>query len=290
MKQLFISLALLGLFVNPAGAALDFPDPTGVVNDYAEILSAETELKISKLIESVKESTSAEIAVVTIDTLEGYEINDYAVQLGREWGIGTPERDDGVLFLTAVEDRQTYIATGYGVEGYITDIQAHWITDHDVVPHFKSGDYDAGILAGTERIANALLDLEPIPSSDYSEDFLPQLLFWAVFFFSFLFPWLFAVLGRSKRWWPGGIVGGGLGAILWYFFGVLWIGIIGFSIFGFIFDYLASTNYKKGNDNWWTGGGSSGWGGGGSFGGGSSGSFGGFGGGSFGGGGGGSSW
>ncbi len=296
LKQMLISLALLGFFLNPTFAALDIPEPVGVVNDFANILSDSTESEITTLIESVKESNGVEIAVVTIESLEGYEINEYAVEMGRSWGIGNEERDDGVLFLTSVGDRQTYIATGYGVEGYITDIQAHWITEYEVVPYFKDGDYDAGILAGTKKIANAVLEIEALPNSaelvssqDY-EDILATILLWAIFLFSFLFPWLFAVLGRSKRWWPGGVAGGIFGSILWYFFGVIWFGIIGFSILGFLFDYFASSNYKKGKDNWWTGGGSSGWGGGGSFGGGSSGGFGGFSGGSFGGGGGGSSW
>ncbi|MDZ4217326.1 MAG: TPM domain-containing protein, partial [Candidatus Gracilibacteria bacterium] len=231
--------------------------------------------------------------VVTIESLEGYEVNSYAVEMGRAWGIGNKERDDGVLFLTAVQDHTTYIATGYGVEPYITDAQAFWITDRTVVPYFKNDDYDGGILAGVEKIKAALVDLEPLPeassSSESGFDF-GSLVFWFFILFGFVLPWLTAVFGRSKRWWPGGIVGLILATIIALLFGITLFIIIPFALFGFLFDYLASKNYKQGKNRWWTGGGSSGWGGGSGFGGGSSGGFGGFGGGSFGGGGGGSRW
>jgi len=296
MKKLFNSLVLLGLFpVALAQAQLSFPEPTGFVNDFANILSPAAEQSIASVIEALQEKTSAEVAVVTVQSLEGNDVNYYAVELGRAWGIGNAERDDGVLFLTAIDDRQTYIATGYGVEAFITDAQAFWITDQVVVPFFRNGDYEGGILAGTEKIAAALEGLEKLPenSSDFGEGFPVEVfIFFVFFFFSFVLPWVIAVLGRSKRWWPGGIVGGIMGVLLAALFSITFFIILPLALFGFLFDYLASKNYKSGKDRWWTGGGSSGWGGGSSFGGGSSGgsSFGGFSGGSFGGGGGGSSW
>ncbi|MDP2691804.1 MAG: TPM domain-containing protein [bacterium] len=293
MKKLTLLLALFVLFSDAALAQLNFPEPKGYVNDFANILSDETEQQITEIIQEIKDKTSAEVAVVTIESLEGYEVNSYAVEMGRAWGIGNKERDDGVLFLTAVQDHTTYIATGYGVEPYITDAQAFWITDRTVVPYFKNDDYDGGILAGVEKIKAALVDLEPLPeassSSESGFDF-GSLVFWFFILFGFVLPWLTAVFGRSKRWWPGGIVGLILATIIALLFGITLFIIIPFALFGFLFDYLASKNYKQGKNRWWTGGGSSGWGGGSGFGGGSSGGFGGFGGGSFGGGGGGSRW
>jgi len=275
-------------------AALSFPDPVGVVNDFANILSPSTEQQITDIIHEVEATNSAEVAVVTIDSLDGNDVNDYAVQMGRSWGIGHKDRDDGVLFLTAVAEHKTYIATGYGVEGYITDSQAFRITDQVVVPFFKQGDYDGGILAGVREIKKALVDLEKLPGGDQSSsiDFSAgDIFFFLIFFISFIFPWTAAVFARSKRWWPGGVVGAVIGALLALIFSVTFFIILPLSIFGFIFDYIASKNYKKGKSHWWTGGGSSGWGGGSSFGSSSGGSsFGGFSGGSFGGGGGGSSW
>jgi len=294
MKRIALIIVSALIFSQQTQAQLNFPEPTGYVNDFANILSEEAEQRITEVIEGIKDKTSAEVAVVTVQSLEENEVNYYAVELGRAWGIGNAERDDGVLFLTAIDDRQTYIATGYGVEGFITDAQAFWITDQVVVPYFRNGDYEGGILAGTEKIAAALAELETLPeASEGSTDGFPieVFIFSIFFFFSFVVPWVIAVLGRSKRWWPGGVAGGIMGFFLAFLFSITFFIILPLAIFGFLFDYLASKNYKAGKDHWWTGGGSSGWGGGSSFGGGSSGSsFGGFSGGSFGGGGGGSSW
>lgn len=293
MKKTFLSFLLVFTAVQTSFAQPVFPEPTGFVNDFAEVIPEATEQQIQTLVDQIKAETSAEVAVVTVESMQGYDENTFSVELGRAWGVGNEERDDGVVFLTAIEERVTYIATGYGVEGYITDAQAFWITDKVVVPYFREGDYGAGILAGVEQIKLALVDLEVLPentSSSSSEGLIINLFFWFVFSFSFIFPWVAAVFGRSKRWWPGGVVGAiiGLGIVL--LFSVTFLVVLPLAFFGFLFDYIASKNYKKGKSSWWTGGGGSGWGGGSGFGGGSSGGFGGFSGGSFGGGGGGSSW
>jgi len=269
------------------------------VKDYAEILSDETEAEITSMVEEIVASEIGALAVVTVPNLDGGEANQRAVELGRAWGIGHAERDDGVLFLTSVEDRVTYIATGYDVEPYIPDIIAFNITEYTVVPYFREGDYDSGILEGTKEIRKRLLEMEPLTAEEIAEmseggGVGLSWVFGIIFFLSFVFPWLAAVFARSKAWWPGGVVGGGVGVALASWFQTS-LGIaISLALFGLLFDYLASTNFKKGKSKWYTGGGKGGWGGGSSSGGwgSSSGgsSFGGFSGGSFGGGGGGSSW
>lgn len=292
-KWLLLLSTFFFLLSDTSFAKTPFPEPKGFVNDFAEIISENTEAKISNLIEEIKNKTSSEVAVVTIQSLEGSDPNDYAVELGRSWGVGTKERDDGVIFLIAVQDRKTYIATGYGVEGYITDAQAFWITDQIVVPFFKQGDFDNGILAGVEKIKEALVDLIPLPEKNTTSDFFTSEKFFRMFvsffpfIFLFIFIWVGSVLGRSKRWWPGGIIGAIISIILILVFSITFFILIPLTLFGFLFDYLVSNNYRKGKNRWWSGGGSRGWGGGNDFGGGSSS---GFSGGSFGGGGGGSSW
>jgi uncharacterized protein len=288
-RILAFSIAAL-LWIPAASAELVFPEPSGYVNDFAGILSEETELAIEELAKAITDERDAEITVVTVESLEGYDPNEYAVELGRAWGVGTEERDDGVVFLTSTGDRETYIVTGYGVEGYITDAQAFWITDRVVVPYFKEGDFDGGILAGVQEIKSALVDLEALPGGySSSGGDTGSIFFWVFFLFTFVFPWIGGVLARSKSWWLGGVLGGVAGYVLVLLFALSFLLLIPFILFGLFFDYLASSNYKKGKDSFWTGGGSSGWGGG-SSGGSSSGGFGGFSGGSFGGGGGGSSW
>ncbi|MDF2378983.1 MAG: TPM domain-containing protein [Candidatus Gracilibacteria bacterium] len=282
-----------GSFLHQAHAVLDFPEPDGFINDFAGIIDEPTELAIGELLDQINAENDAEVSVVTIQSLEENDPNYYAVELGRAWGVGHEERDDGVVFLTAVDDREVYIATGYGVEGYITDAQAFYITEKVVVPYFKEGDYGGGILAGVQKLKAALVDLEKLPENTSGGDSeIGPWLMLIFFLLSFVFPWTAAVLGRSKAWWPGGVVGGVSGLGLNFLFGTSIFFLIPLTLFGFIFDYVASSNFKKGKKSFWTGGGSSGWGGGsssgGGWGGGSSG--GGFSGGSFGGGGGGSSW
>jgi len=294
VKKLLLSLTLCCSLVFPAFAEITFPEPVGLVNDFADILSPEAELQITIAAAEIDEKNGAELTVVTVQSLQGYEVNDYGVKLFREWGVGHPDRNDGVLFLTSVDDRVTYIVTGYGVEEYITDAQTYWITDRAVVPHFKQGDYDAGILAGVEEIRKALVDLEALPELEGGgKGSVFSLFSWAfiiIFIISFVFPWLAAIFGRSKAWWPGGVAGGGVGALLAFLFEMTYWFALPLALFGFLFDYLASNDFKSGKKKWYTGGGRSGWGGGGFGGGSSGGGFGGFSGGSTGGGGGGSSW
>lgn len=299
MKRSLLLFISIFFWIPAASAELVFPEPSGYVNDFANILSEETEAEIEALAKSITDERDAEIAVVTVDSLEGYDPNQYAVELGRTWGVGTSERDDGVVFLTSVGDRETYIATGYGVEAYITDAQAFWITDAVVVPYFKQGDYNGGILAGVQEIKGALVDLEALPEySTEADDFTDWLsvFFFFLFVFFYIFPWFGGVLARSKSWWLGGVFGGIAGYILTLLFTTTVFLVLPFILFGLFVDYIASKNYKKGKNSFWTGGGSSGWGGGGGSsggwggGGGGSSSGGGFSGGSFGGGGGGSSW
>jgi len=107
------------------------------------------------------DSTSTQIAVVIIPTLNGNDVTDYGVKLGRAWGIGGKENNNGVLLLIvngdrAKGDRKLYIATGYGVEGALPDITAKHIIDEIIVPNFKGEDYYRGIDEGTDAIIQAV--------------------------------------------------------------------------------------------------------------------------------------
>jgi len=138
--------------------------PQGWVSDFAGILSEDTKAQISGLIDDVKRSTGAEIAVVTVTSLEGMSVEEYAVRLFEEWGIGEEEKDNGVLFLIAPNERTVWIEVGYGLEPIITDGRAGGILDEAVVPFFKAGDYNQGILQGSRRIAALVTGKDFVPS------------------------------------------------------------------------------------------------------------------------------
>lgn len=136
--------------------AAKYPKPKGWVSDYAGIIDPQTEQAMEGTISELEQKTSAEIAVVTVKSLGNESVESLAVKLFAEWGIGKKGRDNGVLFLTSVQDRRTRIEVGYGLEGIITDGTTGEILDSYVVPEFKKGDYSRGMALGTLVIASII--------------------------------------------------------------------------------------------------------------------------------------
>jgi uncharacterized protein len=129
--------------------------PQGLVSDWAEVFTPEQKLELETRIAGLKESNGAELAVVALKSLQGGQIDDFAVKLFEQWGIGEKGKDNGVLLLAAIEDRQMRIEVGYGFEGVLTDAATGRIQDEYIVPRFKEGDYAGGLVAG----AGVLLDV-----------------------------------------------------------------------------------------------------------------------------------
>ncbi len=166
---------LLALLAAPLAAQPEFPELTGRVVDNAEILSPETEAQLTTQLEALETQSQRQLAVVTLPKLQGYDIADFGYQLGREWGLGDAERNDGALLIVAPNDRKVRIEVGYGLEGILTDAYAATIIQRDIVPRFRDGDMEGGIVAGTTAIADHLLLPEaeaiqlvsrPAPQSD----------------------------------------------------------------------------------------------------------------------------
>jgi uncharacterized protein len=154
VKRLFAVL-LLALFALAAPAsAQTFPPLTGRVVDQADILRPEQELDLSTKSETLQAQTGRQFVVATVKSLEGRPIEDYAYQLGRHWGIGQKEEDDGVILLVAPKERKVWIATGYGAGAFLTDAVSGVIIREAILPHFKKNppDYGAGITAGADAI------------------------------------------------------------------------------------------------------------------------------------------
>ena len=140
-----------------------------LVNDFAGILTLDQKYTIEQKLVAFDDSSSTQIAVVIIDNLEGNDVADYAVQLGRAWGIGGKEFSNGVLLLISVKDRKLNIATGYGVEGALPDITTKHIIDEVIVPNFKGNDYYRGIDEGTNAIIKAVQGEYQVPRQKKSK-------------------------------------------------------------------------------------------------------------------------
>ncbi|MBU1167271.1 TPM domain-containing protein [Patescibacteria group bacterium] len=149
------TVLFFGLILSPfALADLNLPErPEGYVTDQAQILNNQAELE--ETLANFEEESSNEIAVVTIPSLEGNSIDDYAVSLFQKWGIGKKGQDNGILLLISRDDRELKIETGYGLEGALPDVTADSIIRNEITPFFKEGDYSTGTTKGVEAIVQA---------------------------------------------------------------------------------------------------------------------------------------
>jgi len=128
------------------------PDPPRLVNDLSGVLTASEIALLERKLVDFDDSTSNQVAIVLLKTLDGYPIADYAYRLGESWGVGRKGKNNGILILAAMEDREIFISVGYGLEGAVPDAWARRIIEADINPHFKEGRYYAGLNQATDRI------------------------------------------------------------------------------------------------------------------------------------------
>lgn len=153
------SLFLLGialLFPSIAVYAQEVPFLGGRVNDYAEILSSNTISELNGKLKAFEDSTSNQIAVLTINTLEGADLEEYSIKVAQTWKLGQKGKDNGVLLLVVKDDRKVRIEVGYGLEGTLTDALCSVIIQRGILPKFRNQDYDGGVEAGVASILGAI--------------------------------------------------------------------------------------------------------------------------------------
>jgi uncharacterized protein len=232
----FISALLLcigALFAQVATAAPQFPKLTGRVVDDANVLPPDVEQRLTQKLEALDTQSQRQVVVATVPDLQGLEISDYGYQLGRAWGIGDKQRNDGVLLLVAPTERKVRIEVGYGLEGVLPDGMGFLIINNDIVPRFKAGDMPGGIEAGTDAIIKQLT-LPPEQAQQIAAHAVQQskqsrrqgsplggIIFMLLILFFFVLPILRAMSGRGGRrrggfgspiiFMPGGFGGGGGG-------------------------------------------------------------------------------
>jgi uncharacterized protein len=285
---ILIVASLLGIG-SPVSALSVPPKPNVIpIVDQTGTLTDEQKNTLAQQIAAERAKSGNQVAVVIIPSLEDEALEDYSLQIAREWGIGTKDNNNGVLLLIVKNDRVLRIEVGTGLEGALTDAQSSQIIRNEITPQFRQDKYYEGVQAGVTSIIAAINGEYVASATDQQEarapwEILPVLAI-------VVFIWLGAILARTKSWWAGGVIGGASGAGAGLLTGSLLIGGIGIvvlAIIGLIFDKIVSANYvsharSHRRPSWWAGGGFLGGGGPNS---GSGGGFGGFGGGGFGGGG-----
>ncbi len=137
-------------------AAPTFPALTGRVVDDAHILSEGTRQELTEKLAALEAKTSRQLVVVTLPSLQNYEISDYGYQLGRTWGIGQKGMNNGALLIVAPNERRVRIEVGYGLEPILTDAFSSVVIQTQITPRFKQGDFDGGVSAGVDALIQQL--------------------------------------------------------------------------------------------------------------------------------------
>lgn len=153
MRQLIRLLPVMILFfATPLLGKTTYPEPTGHVNDFASVLSTQSRNELENMLATLRAHTGVEVAVVTWPDLNDVPIDDVSMGIAEQWKIGKKGQDNGLLFLIAPKDRKMRIEVGYGLEPILPDAMTGRIQDNYVVPEFRAGNMDVGIVNGTEAI------------------------------------------------------------------------------------------------------------------------------------------
>ncbi len=139
------TLLIILILLLPVASAVNYPQLKGFVTDNANMIDPVYEAKITQLAQQIEKEDTVEIAVVTVDSLEGESKEYYAEELFKNAGIGKKDKDNGLLILVAKQEREYRFEVGYGLEGTVTDSMKVNIGDRIIVPNFRNGDYGKGI-------------------------------------------------------------------------------------------------------------------------------------------------
>jgi uncharacterized protein len=212
MRHFLAVFLLLGLAFLPGAAfaaAPAFPQLTGRVVDDAHLLDAGTTATINGKLAALEQKTGIQLVVVTLPSLQGYEIEEYGYQLGRAWGIGQKGKNNGALLIVAPNEHRVRIEVGYGLEGTLTDAVSRLIIENAILPRFRTNDFAGGIGRGVDDVIQVLSgdsgDFKrraaeqanpPAGTEDYAQ---------LIFILLILGFWLFLAFRSRRRSYGGGM-------------------------------------------------------------------------------------
>jgi uncharacterized protein len=182
--------------------ALSVPELSGRVNDYANLVDPVTEARIDALLAKLEQDTGAQVAVLTIESLQGEQLEDYSLRVAEAWSLGRGDEDDGALLLIAKNDRKMRLEVGYGLEPVLSDVLSRRILDQVLRPSFRAGDFDGGIERAVEAMDGLIRGTSTLPpptARDMQADLPPKIfgLLWLLF----LMPFAFVVVGTNPFQW-----------------------------------------------------------------------------------------
>jgi uncharacterized protein len=225
-------VAVLLLFLAVPALAQTFPPLTGRVVDQARLLRPEQVVDLDSKLAALEAQSGRQFVVATVNSLEGRTIEDYGYRLGRTWGIGSKDKDDGVILLVAPNEKKVRIETGYGARVFLTDAVSSLIVRNVILPKFRQGDMAGGIMAGADQVI-AQMSLPPAEAQRRAAELaqrdqqrveqapgLLPVLFWVLIFFFVVSSLARRTRGRRYRrrgwgvppiilWGPGWGGGGG---------------------------------------------------------------------------------
>ncbi len=189
-RIIFFILSLwLWLPCQSQAQGFDVLKPSGKwVTDTGDMLSASEERWLSEKLNTYEDSTSTQIIIVTLPSLNGVPASEYAIELGRQWKVGQQGQNNGVVILASRDDRKIFIATGYGLEGAIPDVIANRIIQQIIVPNFRQGNFYNGFSGAIDALIDAARgEFDAIPQSEdlpLDPNTIMLLIFLAIFLFS----------------------------------------------------------------------------------------------------------
>ncbi|MCU1373792.1 MAG: methanol dehydrogenase [Actinomycetia bacterium] len=225
MRRFFVLVLVLLAFAAPAGAKEKIPGFSAPVVDTADVVPAAVEQRVDAELVDFQQRTGRQIAVAVVPTTGSQTIEDYSIDVANDWGVGSKDKDDGVLLMIAVNDRKLRIEVGSGLEGELTDVESKHIIDDAITPRLKEADYGGAVELGAQELRRALGDTvsaaPPVAVSPVRDQPSGGL---SIFPFIVGGIFLLSLLGgaggrrRRNRWglggpiiWGGGFGGGGFG-------------------------------------------------------------------------------
>jgi uncharacterized protein len=221
--HILVILTLFGILSTPHVLALDVPPLKGRVNDYAGMLSAYTKQQLEGVLRDLAQTDSTQFVVLIIPSLGGEVLEEFSIKVADQWKIGQTGLDNGAVLLIAKKERNIRIEVGYGLEGSLTDLMAGRIIRNVIVPQFRAGNFDQGVLDGVQAMIGVVRGEYQAPEKIPSRSG-PKLKGTNPFFIVFIaFVFIISILGRLRRFfghghsqrshwgagWSGGFGGGG---------------------------------------------------------------------------------
>jgi uncharacterized protein len=205
-KKILFFLLLFPLLIQ-AQDIPEKPNPPRLVNDFVGGLLSQSQIDaLERKLVAYNDSTSTQIVIVIVKSVQPYDISDYAFKLGTKWGVGQKGKDNGIIIVWAPGDRKIFIATGRGLEGAITDAYSRRIIEQIIKPNFKNLQYYEGLDQGTDKIINyAKGEFEADPNAGGKEDISFGAILMIIFFIIIIL-WFIRRSGGGRGGRGGGFV------------------------------------------------------------------------------------